>query len=466
MRVRAASPTFRGLLPISDNPYFERVGYGVTDGSGEATIALSSAMNLIDAEWSAVGEPPTANVSLQLDAAYVAVQGSNVEFFHYYDQISYNPFTPARLLTASFTLNLTHPYATIPLSNGASSGCGSALSSTWSTVAFSVVPGQLPLTAAIDNASYAPSGTVEFSDTWWLSPSVELGLGGVQSAFPGRVEASVHPAWMGLYPTLGLQLYVTAVITNTTNPMDTGAIGLPTATYLIVDQVQHLHWETGDPCRAFTLNVTYVTSSVALALTGLPVGSSYGCSTIFDGYLVPPDAAESLENLPGQVLLNTTSVPSFGQLQFADLVRPDAGYTLALEAEGHALGTSLVFSINLGDAILAADASEFDCSWICSANPSEEYSSILVGQFGPATSEVPSQGIYAYASLINPPSGSFEIQGIGYGVQFANNSSASVFFYGGLNQTYLDVIGILYPTSVPAIGPVFCRTGDSPGLNC
>ena len=459
-------------LSIESNPYYVKLGSGTTNETGSAVILFSSVFKSVEAGWEAMAGPPTTNVSVQLEATYVTSVGTNASLFHYYDQIDYDPYLPVTNLTASFDFDLATPYATGSLnaalssSSSASAGaCGTNLTTSWSTVAFSVTTGFLPLAGLVDNLSLPTSEIVSMGDGWILSPTIEIGFGGVQDAFPGIVEASVDPAWTGVIPNFGQEGSSNGAITNETHFAQVPTIDLTGATYLVVGQVEEVHWGGAGTCGAFALNVTFVTSSVPLVMTGLPQCSGFGCLEILYAESGSNNTGQELEALPGQSLLNSTSLVSASNIEFANLIESDPGHASALAAEGSALGTSLVFSLSLGDAILLADAEEYDCSLFCLANPSQAYATILLAQFGPAVSELPSDGIYGFAAQFNASS-SGSVQLVGYGNQFVNITSAALLLYGGSNQTYLNIGGVLYGTTMPDIGPIVCELGTTPGHGC
>jgi hypothetical protein len=453
-----------------DNPYFVEVGSGTTDGSGRATVPLSPVFTAVVAEWRAVAAPPTANVSLQLEVTDVVVEGSNASLFHYYDQVGYDPQSSMGTLVAEVVLNLSTPYATGLVKDFSSSptaspsgACTENLTTTWTTVAFSVTPGILPVAGAIDNLSGPLTEEVGILDSWVLSPTVEIGFGGVQAAFPGLVEASVHPAWTGIIPNFGREGAAAAGNANATVPAQVAELGFEGVTYLVVGQREQVRWMGGTPCGAFAVNVTFVTSSLPLAATGLPVCNPYGCQEIFYSRTWANGTAEEMEALPGHAIVNNSSLTFSAEANFSSLVRPDRGYATTLAAEGRALNTSYAFSLNLGDAALLADFAWYGCTPVCSSMSAQEYALLLGTQFGPALSELPSLGIFGFSSEIGSRSvGS--IQTISY---FANlGTSASLFLEGGSNQTALDINGTLYETSMPELGPVLCNVGTSPGSGC
>lgn len=461
-------------VSAANNPYFVEVGSGTTGRTGNASLSLSAVFDSVESEWATVAAPPTANVSLQLEATYVSVQGDNASFFHYYNQVDFSPLVPVTVLVTTIVLNLSAPYATGPLgapspsATAASSGtCGTGVQTAWTTLAFSVTTGNFTVAALLDNLSEPFTELVEESDFWALSPVVEVGFGGVQAAFPGLVEASVSPAWTGIIPNFGAEGTASVALTNSTEIAKVATIDLTGVTYLVVGQREHIVLEGGSPCTEYALNVTFVTSTTPLALTDLPACSVSGCLEIFHSVERANDTEQGLEALPGQTLLHSLTLNASSSVPYSSLVAPDAGYAAALNAEGLALNTSLVFSVNLGEAILLADAASWNCLAACLLNPAQTYWPTLEAQFGPAMSELPSQGVYGFAALIGSsirPSN--EIQSIAYSDQFVDISSAELYLYGGMNQTYLDVNGVLYGTSIPDFGPLVCAAGSAPGRGC
>jgi len=459
-------------VPLVVNPYFVEIGSGMTNSTGGATISLSSEFTAIENEWRALVVPPTENVSIQLQATYVEIEGSNASAFHYYDQVDFNPLVPVTELQVSFVLNLSTPYASIPLGSSSRTGltdrsasCGASLTTTWSTLALSVLTGPLPLAGLVDNLSLPSTQLVLVEDGWILSPTIELGFGGVQSAFPGLVEASVHPSWVGTIPNFIAESSAGVALTNFTDHPVVPWVGLTGVTYLIVGQRETILWEGSAGCGSARFNITFVTSSIPVAQTGLPVCGALGCSSILYATLGANNTGQELESLPGQTLLNSTTLLANSSVSSYVLTRGDTQYASALAAEDRASGTPFAFTLNLGDDILLADAAEIGCNASCFVNPSEYYEPALAAEFGPAVSEIPSQGVFAFAVPVEPTSKG-AVQIVGYGDLFTGISSASLFLYAGSNATLLNVNGIMYGASIPDLGPVVCATGDSPGRGC
>lgn len=463
-------------LPNLENPYFVELGSGVTDSSGQVAIPFSALFGTIVAGWRAMISPPTENVSVELEVTYVAYQGTNASLYHYYDQVDYDPYLPSTTLAAHVVLNLSVSDTTVPLLfppksflTPPSGSCGNQLTSSWSTVSLSVISGYLPLAGLINNMSSGPMEFAEVGDGWILSPTVRIGLGGVQVSFPGRIDASVDPAWTGLLPNFAAQSGVTTVYSNATHPASVATVSLAGAIYLVVGQVEHLVGYDGDSCGSFSLNVTRVTISIPYAATGLPVGGH----SIFwtpDG---ANDTGQEIESLPDQTLLNSTPIPlpapvnGTDEPQWYELISHDISYARALQAEGLALSlnVSYVFSVNLGEDLLLATAAQFGCgAFGCYPNPSRAYELPLEAELGPALAVLPSLGAYGFGAEVGATYPG-EVQIIGFNAPFIN-ISAEIYLYGGLNQTTLDVNGQLYSATVPSLGPVYCHAGTSPGHGC
>ncbi len=462
-------------LSSSENPYFVELGSGVTDSSGRVAVPFSGIFGTVEAEWRAMTSPPTETVSVELEVSYVSYQGANVSLYHYYDQVDYDPYVPSTSLNARVVLNLSTPDTTVPLAlpSGSSvtppsGACNGRFTSSWTTVSLSVIPGYLPLAGLINNMSSGPTEVAEVGDGWILSPTVRIGLGGVQASFPGHVDSSVDPAWTGLLPNFGSEAGVTTVVSNATRLAPVATVSLAGADYLVIGQVEHLVGVGGNLCGSFCVNVTRVTVSIPYAATGLPLGD-YSLFSIPNG---ANNTGQEIESLPDQTLLNSTPIPLPAPVngtvepQWYELIRNDVSYARALRAEGLALGlnVSYVFSVSLGEDLLLASAAEFGCALGCSPDPSQVYQPLLGAELGPALGEIPSLGAYGFGAEVGS---TFHggVQIIGFNAPFIN-ISAQIYLYGGLNQTTLDVNGQLWSATVPSLGPVYCRAGTSPGQGC
>jgi hypothetical protein len=462
-------------LPISANPYFIEVGTGVSQADGQVTILLSDEFTTIEIEWKSVAAVPTQNVSLELVATYVAVQGANASVYHYYNTVPFNVLTPDSELNTSFVLDLSVPYVTFKIVPApttsdipSTSVCAGMTSTRWSTLAFSDFTGNLPLASLVNNLSLPMNETALLGVGWALSPTIELGFGGVQSGFPGSAEASSGPSWTGVIPNFIAEGAGGGAVTNSTNHPELVWIWLTGVTYLVTGQEETVAWTGTGGCGSGSLNITFVTSSIALAETGLPVCGGGACLEIFHTSSGIDESGQELEALPDQVLLNSSTVPAGTSLGLSSLTESDSGYAAALAAEGTAVGTPLVYSLNLGEAILLADAARYGCTVICSGNPAETHLPLLQAQLGPAASELASQGIYGFAIELEPVAGG-EIQNVFYSLEasgVSGLSSASLFLYGGANQTVLNINGTTYATRIPGLAPVVCETGTSPGDGC
>ncbi len=453
------------------NPFYVELGSGTTGADGTAQIALAPTFGAIVEEWRAVAPPPTQNVSIEVDASYLVPTGTNVSYFHDFAELSFSPLSVPDPLNLTMVGNLTQPSWTGPNTasppGASSTGCTSSISVDFSPESISVEPGVLPLSAVFDASMQFGTDPMSVSDEWGTFADAELGLGAVQAQIPGPVEASAGPSWSGAYSNFGLEQF-TAIAGPQGGTNNTTAIGmsyLSGVVFVVVDALEVVHGPSTGPCAAPSLRFQYVTSWVALATTLIPACDSLECVEIplaEELLLGPTDVFGGLED---RELANDSSLAPGASLPSSSLLPNWTGYSQAMELTGAALGTSLVYTSDLGEAILLSDLIGV-CGDTCSENVSAAVLAEAGAQFGPAFGSIPSFASVDSVVATDVVYGPFvQVQEYTNDAMGPGNPVA-LLEYVGEAPTDVDLGGSTVSFHAPEAGPWACPVSAPPGSAC
>ncbi len=453
------------------NPAYVELGSGETGSEGVAHIVLAPTFAAIVDEWRSVALPPTRDVSLQADASYALTSGSNASYYHDFAELDFSPLTEPAGLNLTMVGNLTAPAWTGSLPAEAeaasTSGCTSASTADWTPESFSTESGALPVAALIDGPGAAGSDPLLVSDEWGNFGDVQIGLGGIEAQVPGPIEASIEPSWSGVYSDFGLEEAPSEAGpgTGTNGSTWIAEVYLSGVAFVVVNMLEVFHWEAAGGCSEQTLRFQYVTAWVAQATTLIPTCQVNFCTELFESRELSLGPTTFLGGVQGRELANQSVLAPGNPVDGSSLIPGWTGYARAMELAGQALGTSFVFSSDLGEAmVLSILAAE--CDYNCSANLTGELLDQASAQFGPAFGEIPS-----FAAVVSVWATNVTSDSVVQDTQYTNyiegaGDSVELFEYVGTEPTHVDLGGTNVAFNAPELGPWACPVGASPGTGC